>query len=281
MNRKPLREITPDDIRAYEDDGVVCLRQLFDGDWVTRMHQAVLRYMDSDVGAHRVREARLPGEDARFYINSFMSVYDPEFVAFRDHSPAAEIGATLMGVDEVRFWYDQMFVKDAGTGAPTQWHQDLPFWPFRGSHLVSIWLALTPATSETSGLQYVAGSHRWGKFYCPVTPDEDAAFTDPALEPCPDFSQRQDDPSLRFLSWDVEPGDCICHHPLAVHGAGGNASGTMQRAALSIRYLGEDVRWDKRPHVMTLPEWPDLPNGVYPSDDALFPVIWRRDAAAA
>ncbi len=29
-------------------------------------------------------------------------------------------------------------------------------------------------------------------------------------------------------------------------------------------------------HVMTLPEWPDLPKGAFPDDDALFPVVWER-----
>lgn len=143
---------------------------------------------------------------------------------------------------------------------------------------MSIWVALTPATKDTSGLEYIAGSHKWGKFYCPVTPDEDAAFTDPDLETCPNFSERRDDPALRFLSWDVEPGDCICHHPLAVHGAGGNKATDRNRMAISIRYLGEDVQWDRRPHVMTLPAWPDLPNGAYPDDDSFFPVIWERGA---
>jgi hypothetical protein len=104
MNKSPGNPITQDDIRAYEDDGVVCLRQMFDREWVDRMADASLRYMESGVGDHRVREAKIEGEDARFYINSFMSVYDPEFLEFRNESPAAEIGATLMGVDRVRFW---------------------------------------------------------------------------------------------------------------------------------------------------------------------------------
>lgn len=276
MNRTPGNAITEDDIRAYDEDGVVCLRGMFDHEWVERMGAASLRYMEGGAGDQRVREARIPGEDARFYINSFMSVYDREFLDFRNDSPAAEIAATLIGVDRVRFWYDQMFVKDPGTGAPTQWHHDLPFWPFLGEHLVSVWVALTPATTDTSGLEYIAGSHKWGKFYCPVTPDEDPAFTDTSQEQCPNFSELHDDPTLRFLSWDVEPGDCICHHPLSVHGAGGNKATDRNRMAISIRYLGEDVQWDRRPNVMTLPEWPDLPNGAYPSDDKLFPVVWER-----
>lgn len=279
MNRKPLNRISDEDVATYNEKGVVCLRQMFDADWVERMRAASFDYMDQDKGDHRKREARIPGEDARFYINTFMSHYDPTFLDFRDNSPAAEIGATLMGADSVRYWYDQLFIKDAGTSAPTQWHHDLPFWPFLGEDLVSIWLALTPVSDETSGLQYVAGSHKWGKFYCPVTPDEDPAFDDPGMETCPDFSKQRNDPDLEFLSWDLQPGDCICHHPLTVHGAGANMSQTQARAAISIRYLGSDVTWDPRPNVMKLPVAPDLDQGVYPGDDKVFPVTWEREAA--
>lgn len=280
MNRKPLNEITGANIAAYNDDGVVCLRQMFDQDWVERMRAASFDYMNQDKGDHRKREARIPGEDARFYINTFMSVYDDVFLDFRNNSPAAEIGATLMGVDRVRYWYDQLFIKDPGTSAPTQWHHDLPFWPFLGGDLVSIWLALTPVSDDTSGLQYIAGSHKWDKFYCPVTPDEDPAFDDADMEACPDFSERKDNPGLKYLSWDMEPGDCICHHPLTVHGAGANNSQTQARAAISIRYLGNDVTWDPRPNVMKLPAAPSLEQGVYPDDDEIFPVVWERAATA-
>ena len=279
MNRHPAQRITQSAIDAYNTDGVVCLRQLFDAEWVERMREASLRYMDS--GAGRVRVVQKPGEDSRFYSNVFMCGSDPDFLAFRNESPAAEIGATLMGVDRVRFWYDQLFIKDAGTSAPTQWHHDLPFWPFQGEHLVSIWVALTPATKESSGLEYLAGSHKWDKFYRPVTPDEDPAFSNPDLEPCPNFSEREDDPSLRFLSWDMEPGDCVCHHPLTVHGAGGNRSSTQRRIGLSIRFLGDDVQWDPRPYTVKLPKEPAVPVGAYPADDELFPIIWERGKEAA
>ena len=58
MNKTPGNKITKDDIRAYDEDGVVCLRQMFDREWVDRMHDASLRYIESGVGDHRVRDIR-------------------------------------------------------------------------------------------------------------------------------------------------------------------------------------------------------------------------------
>jgi ectoine hydroxylase-related dioxygenase (phytanoyl-CoA dioxygenase family) len=278
MNRHPLRPIDEAEIKAYEEDGAVCLRGLFDADWTKRMHDASVRFMDSGVGRKRI--VQKPGETAKFYSNVFMCAMDADFLAFRDQSPAAEIAATLMRVDRVRFWYDQLFIKDAGTSAPTQWHHDLPYWPFRGNHLISIWVAFTPASKATSGVEYLKGSHRWGKFYRPVTPDEDPAFANPDLEPCPNFAERFGEPGLDFRSWDLAPGDCVCHHPLTVHGAGGNKSASQRRIGLSIRFLGRDVQWDPRPYTVKLPQPPAVPAGAYPADDAVFPVIWQRAARA-
>jgi ectoine hydroxylase-related dioxygenase (phytanoyl-CoA dioxygenase family) len=238
------------------------------------MYEASSRYMDSGAGRPRVVEG--PDETGKFYSNVFMSGNDADFLAFRNESPAAEIGASLMEVNKVRFWYDQLFIKEPTTVAPTYWHHDLPFWPFQGDHLVSIWLALTPVTTESSGLQYIKGSHKWGKFYRAETQDKDPAFTNPDLEPCPDFWEQQDDPSLTFLEWDLEPGDCICHHPLVVHGAGPNKSQTQRRIGLSIRFFGDDARYDPRPYTVRLPAEPACAPGEYPADDKMFPVIWER-----
>ena len=59
-----------------------------------------------------------------------MSRYNEEFMAFALKSPAAHIAAKMMRLDDVRFFYDQLFIKEPGTLAPTVWHHDLPFWPF-------------------------------------------------------------------------------------------------------------------------------------------------------
>jgi ectoine hydroxylase-related dioxygenase (phytanoyl-CoA dioxygenase family) len=281
MNREPARKLIEDDIRRYEEDGVVCLRGMFDPEWARRMHDASVRFMESGKG--RMRVVNRPDETGRFYSNVFMCASDPDFMAFRNDSPAAEIAATLMRVDKVRFWYDQLFIKEPTTKAPTQWHHDLPYWPFRGTHLVSLWVAFTPVDKESSGVEYIAGSHKWGKFYQAVTPDEDPNFTDPTLEPCPNFddARYRKDPKLRYLSWSLQPGDVVCHHPLTVHGAGGNKSATQRRIGLSIRFLGDDVQWDPREKVVKIPVPPRVEPGEYPGDDAVFPVIWQKGRAPA
>jgi len=181
-----------------------------------------------------------------------------------------------MQADEVRLFYDQVFVKEPNTQEMTDWHQDLPFWPMAGNDILSIWVALVDVGPDNSALEYIAGSHRWGKFYAAAIPDKDPRFRSD-LEPCPNFSERRTDPSLRFLSWDMKAGDCIVHHPLTVHGAEGNFSPRKRRMAISTRYMGRDARWDPRPATMPIAGDPRLVAGAHPDDDDCFPITWRRE----
>lgn len=276
MNRTPQNPVTAADRETYQRDGVVCLRGMVDREWIERMEKAVNFAMDAPHPLARRREVTqaLGGTSGRSHINTFVWAWNDDFRDWVLNSPCAEIAARIMGVDEVRFFYDQVFVKEPNTAERTDWHQDLPFWPMRGNDIASVWVALTDVSAENSRLEYIAGSHKWGKFYAAAIPDKDARFKSD-LEPCPDFSLRRGDPTLKFLHWDMQAGDCLVHHPLVVHGSDGNFSLKRRRAAISTRYMGPDARWDPRPAVMAITGDPQLAPGAYPADDRVFPVAWR------
>ena len=280
MNRHPIHPVGSDEIARFKEDGAICVRQVFDREWVERMNFAVDRLLANP--GNRAREATGAGNPGRFHMNVFMWRWDPDFRDFALQSPLPELAASLIEADRVSLFYDQAFIKEPGTREVTQWHHDLPFWPARGEDIVSLWVALTKVTVEGSGVEYVAGSHRWGKFYRAATPDEDPKFTNAALEPCPDFSALKGDPKYQFLSWDCEPGDVICHHPLTVHGASGNLL-PNRRAAVSVRYAGADARWDPRPNVMRIEGEPEtkLKAGDPLILDGVFPIAWERQKAFA
>jgi hypothetical protein len=52
MNKAPANKIIDGDIRAYIEDGVVCLRQMFDRELIDRMRDASLRYMAAVAARH-------------------------------------------------------------------------------------------------------------------------------------------------------------------------------------------------------------------------------------
>jgi ectoine hydroxylase-related dioxygenase (phytanoyl-CoA dioxygenase family) len=128
-------------------------------------------------------------------------------------------------------------------------------------------------------VEFVAGSHSWDKWYRPELPyDDNRKFQGLELEPCPDFGKRRGEPGLRFLTWDMQAGDCLAFSALTVHGSGGNTAMTHRRAALSTRWLGDDTVWDPRPTTATYyyPDGVGL-NAGDPVGGRHFPELWRRE----
>jgi ectoine hydroxylase-related dioxygenase (phytanoyl-CoA dioxygenase family) len=224
------RLVTEAQVQEYEQNGAICLRGLFGAEWIERLREAVERVKSQ-------KQTAIPG----YLSDTFMWRRDADFRAFVFESPAAEIARELMRSKSSRFYFDHLFVKEPGVQSPSPWHHDLPYWPVKGDQVCSVWLALDHVTKASSGLEYVAGSHRWGRRFQPE------AFSDaaPAIrgqaedEKIPDIEANRD--SYTLLNWDMEPGDCLVHHALAIHGSGGNTTLDQRRRALATRWVGDDT----------------------------------------
>jgi ectoine hydroxylase-related dioxygenase (phytanoyl-CoA dioxygenase family) len=83
----------------------------------------------------------------------------------------------------------------------------------------------------------------------------------------------------RILGWDIEPGDVVAFHMLALHASAGVEPGRRRRV-FSLRMTGDDVTHAPRRWV-TSPEFPgldaELPAGA-PLEHRLFPVLWPPSA---
>jgi ectoine hydroxylase-related dioxygenase (phytanoyl-CoA dioxygenase family) len=173
-------------------------------------------------------------------------------------------------------------VKEPGSAAPTPWHQDGPYFAIRGEQCCSIWIALDPVTRDTGAVEYVRGSHRWGKFYEPAGFTNDGRLKNEALEKAPNVDA--DRARYDIASWDMAPGDVTVHHVLTLHGAPGNVSDARRRRGLSLRFIGDDIVHDLRPgipHTMTEPLKvlaPHLAVGA-PLDGDAFPLLCEASAA--
>ena len=276
MNREPLRPITGDEIARYREDGAVCLRGMFDGDWIA----ALARDVDADMAAPgpMVRINTPAGNPGLFFVDFQLWQRWPACREFALHSPGAAIAAALTGSATIAYYHDHLLVKEPGTLEPTPWHHDQPYYPVDGDQVISLWLPLDPVARETS-VEYVKGSHRWGRWFQPrfFKQAVDLAVADPRFEPVPDVEKERGRHEL--LGWSLEPGDAIAFHGLTLHGAPGNASLARRRRAYSTRWLGADTRYAKRAGQVSPPI---EGHGLSPGDKmecALFPRVWPRAAA--
>jgi len=272
LNESPLREITDGEVEDYRRDGAVCLRGLFDTDWLDLLAQAV----DKAEPGPMVRRNTPAGAPGEFFVDFQLWQRWPEARRFVFDSPAAEIAATLLGSRTIAFYHDHLLVKEPGTRERTPWHHDQPYYPVDGAMVGSIWLPLDPVPREAC-VEYVAGSHRWGRWFAPQyfnAGNTALAVQDARFEPIPDFDAERD--RHRMLSWALAPGDCIFFHALTVHGAPGNLSEARRRRAYATRWLGDDARYGQRGGQISPPI---EGHGLTPGDAmscAMFPTVWPR-----
>ena len=230
------------------------------------------------------REYTSEGEPGRYYGDFFLWRHDDDFRRFMSESPLPELASLIMQSERVFFFYDQLLVKEPGTNEETPWHHDLPYWPLRGRQIVSIWVPFDRATPETGAVQYVRGSHRWGKMFAPAAFGQGAGFAntfaETGLEPLPDLENEVEPEDL--LVWSLDPGDVLIHDPLTLHYSRGNASAYTRRRGLALRFLGDDAVYDdrpgtflKNPQMMALLPDLNLRDGD-PVRGELFPQVWPR-----
>lgn len=193
------------------------------------------------------------------------------------HSALPDLVASLLDTEYLNFWEDTTFVKAPGTRQKTAFHQDYAFFQITGRKCAVVWIPLDPVSVENGMVEYVRGSHRWGKTFAPNLVISQTPTTNAVDERLPDIEAHRDEYDI--VSFNVEPGDVVIHDVMTIHGAGGNMS-DRNRRAISFRYCGDDIRYFDRPGAIPQSGVSHaLENGARLFCDD-YPLVWPRGATA-
>lgn len=265
------RLITEEEAEVFAADGVVCLRGVLDIDDVAAMEEPVERALrgpeTADLGA-------LTGTtDAPAFaagVDHWRT--DADFDRFARRSPLPAIAAALLRSERVWLYEDSVLVKEPGAPFRTEFHTDAGYFHVAGTQACTFWVPLDPAGPETGAVQYLRGSHLWDEDFRPNL------FSIPDPIPGTEGSVVPDvfaDPQLaaRLVSFEVEPGDVVVHHYRTLHGAPANTSVERRRRAISVRYCGDDIRYQLRPGVPCKPHHERVSDGDELGGDDC-PQVW-------
>ncbi|MEO1494023.1 MAG: phytanoyl-CoA dioxygenase family protein [Pseudomonadota bacterium] len=244
--------ITAETIQEFRDKGATVLRGVFK-DWVETLRAGI----EANIADHNDNARIYTGENGggRFFVDYCKWDRIPEYRQFIFDSPAAEIGAALMDSQSVQLFHEHVLVKEAATGVPTPWHQDAPYYCVDGPKTLSLWIPLDEVPRETT-LEFIAGSHLWGKSYRPQRFDGTPLNAEDGLEELPDINDNRDEYDI--VGWAVSPGDAIAFDYRVVHGAPANTSAARQRRAFSLRLMGDGIRFARREGIATSPPFPQV-----------------------
>ena len=278
MSAEGTQIVRPEDVEAFRRDGAIRLRGLLSAPELELLTAGIDENLSHPSPRAKIASSR---SDPGFFIEDFCSWSENDrYRRFIFESKLGAVSGRLTGSNTVRLYHDHMLTKEPGTRQKTPWHQDQPYYNIDGQQTCSFWIPVD-AVSRAATLEFVAGSHR-GPWLMPRTflSDEARWFPEGSLRELPEIDGHRED--FPIIGWEVEPGDVIAFHMLALHAAGGVEPGRRRRV-FSVRTIGDDVRHAPRNWV-TSPEFPGLrealPAGA-PLEHPLFPVLWRRGTVPA
>lgn len=113
------RAITAEEIRTFDEDGVVCLRGLFDGAWVSYLRELVAE--DMAAPSEMSKNVNALDSTGFFFFDAYICHHLDGFRHAVTAGPGGEAAARVMGASESTLIFDQLLVKEPGTSTETLW----------------------------------------------------------------------------------------------------------------------------------------------------------------
>ena len=156
------------------------------------------------------------------------------------HEMVLDAVEDLIGHD-LLCWNTLFWVKEAGSDSFVSWHQDLRYWGLDTSDLVTVWLALSPATLESGCMRVLPRSH-----VGELLPHEDGYQADNMLTRGQEISVEVDEGLA--VDMPLRPGEASLHNGRLAHASGPNRSAD-RRIGLSLHYAPTSTKqvvgdWD-------------------------------------
>jgi non-heme Fe2+,alpha-ketoglutarate-dependent halogenase len=137
-------------------------------------------------------------------------------------------------------WNSVFWIKEAHTPSYVGWHQDLKYWGLDNDELVSVWIALSPATRESGCMSVMPGSHKRQ-----MLPHDDTYHENNMLTRGQEVAVEVDEAETVLMA--LEPGQASFHNVKSAHGSGPNNSAD-RRIGLSLHYMPTHTK-------QTLADW--------------------------
>ena len=159
-----------DELAVLREQGFVVARQFADPAEVAALRALAERHLREHVAPIEYEaDLRYPGApesrnaEGGLTVRRLLSAYgrDPLFAQWATNARIGQSLARYFGETPVlsTVHHNCVMTKHPAYGSLTGWHQDIRYWSFSASDLVSTWLALGNETADNGGLFFLPGSH--------------------------------------------------------------------------------------------------------------------------
>lgn len=143
--------------------------------------------------------------------------------------------------ENILCWNTLFWIKEPQTKSYVSWHQDLNYWGLDTDDLITVWLALSPATPESGCMSVLPGSHR-DEFM----PHSDTFRENNMLTRGQEITVEVDE--AETVTMPLRPGEISMHNGRLAHASSPNTSAD-RRIGISFHYMPTRTRqiigdWD-------------------------------------
>ncbi len=222
----PFRRITPEQARAWDEDGAFLLEGAFAADELAAV-RAEIDPLDAQASALvRSRGGKLfIAEDGNITFSPNLVLRSRTLARFCAHRVFAELCHDLIGPNARLYWEQAVYKKPEKPGT-FPWHQDNGYRYIEPQQYLTCWVPLTDATRE-NGCPWIApGWHRRGTL---------AHWMTPAGWQC----LPEDPPGARAI--EAPAGSVVVFSSLTPHRAGPNLSGAVRKSYI-VQFAPDGAR---------------------------------------
>ncbi|MFH0246492.1 phytanoyl-CoA dioxygenase family protein [Streptomyces sp. HK10] len=251
--------------RELRENGFVRLPALAAGDLLARLRRAVARLEESARGrtvstGDFVLEApgiggwsawQRGGEVLTGVLRSAERIHEhvPEFDAVQRSLKLADGPVARAAGSPGTLVNSFLWAKPPVVGSAKPWHQDMAFAPpgFGPEEhgIVTVWIALEPATPRNGCLEFVPGSHLLGLL--PHTGDRERLPGEPPLAEAvePHVAKEHLPGTAEPVTVPLEPGSAVMFDGMVLHRSAPNTTAAEPRTAVSFVYRVPRPSWTR------------------------------------
>ncbi|MSO93045.1 MAG: phytanoyl-CoA dioxygenase family protein [Rhodospirillales bacterium] len=175
-----------------------------------------------------------PRIDSKYLKTSKMHLLFTWANALVRHPRILDVVEDLLGPD-LLVWGNSCWIKEPRDPGFVSWHQDSTYWGLTPPEaVISVWLALTPATVENGAMRFVPRSHAFDQI-----PHKDTYAKDNMLSR--GQVAQHDIDEARTVNVVLKPGEISLHHIRMLHASKPNTA-DERRIGFAARYIPPYVR---------------------------------------
>lgn len=228
------------EVSLFQENGFLQIPEFFSREEISELADA----LDSTIEDKRARMLDADGEVPDAYnqvFNQMVNLWvDYDAVRkFTFNPKLAEVARKISKCRQVTLYHDHALIKPPGESSrETNWHQDAPYWPMEQIGALSAWIAVDDVTIDNGCLQFIPGSHRYGRLE-PVPLATKGASILKMLE---ETGVKEE---VEPVTMEMKAGGVTFHHGCTFHYATSNRSAVPRRAH-AIIYMPDHITYNGR-----------------------------------